>query len=919
VIATKRISAAVAGLSLLALVLLRLCPVFHPVLIPLRLVPAFSLFLFLPGFILLNWLLPEMVHSFVEAIPLALAASLAFWAPVLFVMLVLAVSPAILLLVALLALLMLFVAYLVLASNADERDIRLAPAGRGFWIVWFGMALACALVIYKGSFLHNDPTRFHLQIMRRVVDGTHLSLGYVAGRSVASSRSYIFPLWHIVEALISMLAGIEPAHIWYYEPSLLVPTTMLAIYLLTKALFKSEPIASLSTPVYLLASFYSVPPFSLWSFSSYPGEMNLRVFLPVVLAVLVHYLQDQSSRVWVLGGAVFVLGFAMGAIHASELLYMLAWLVVFLATYPLLIGWNRPVLMRAAVIVLIFVLSFVVVFWFADTWLDPDHDLSYFETIRRDNEDRAPRGYESCMDVTPPCSVATATALFPLLLAIGRKRIPLAVAFLFAWLITPPLLRLEPHILSVAMQVIPHLWAMCRRVEFLVCVPIITTTITALLSLLDRRVAHLGVLMVRRMSARARWVGFVGICTTGALLVWLITRCQFLKDWVLRDSLRLSPPPFFAYLAFVVSLVMLARFRSARGGPPGKISRAWRAEVELRHPSRMVMVVAACLASLAIPGLFWLEPLKGQPLLESDMNTEAMAARFLEGSAAVAWDPRFINFLRNHTTEDAMIWSESEYHSWLIQVYVNRRAPEPHWLNNRIEKLRQRDPTYVVFFRPSAPSNDMDDLIYLSRAFRADGGLFEQVYESAQVTLFRMSPTSQRITELQLNHVLAGNAYFVGEEWDKATARYKAALALDPDDPLAHLGLGRAYQARGEMEKAIAELERAMAASQEDAGPQSQFYLGQVYFYLGEAYASSEEMVETDSQTHLQEAAEAYRRSEVYRRPWALNWENTAAGERLVETCEKLEDWCQQAGIFDDVVAHFEKAAESNPSSLSEK
>ena len=59
VIATKRISAAVAGLSLLALVLLRLCPVFHPILIPLRVAPAFVLFLFLPGFILLNWLLPE--------------------------------------------------------------------------------------------------------------------------------------------------------------------------------------------------------------------------------------------------------------------------------------------------------------------------------------------------------------------------------------------------------------------------------------------------------------------------------------------------------------------------------------------------------------------------------------------------------------------------------------------------------------------------------------------------------------------------------------------------------------------------------------------------------------------------------------------------------------------------------------------
>ena len=217
VIATKRISAAVAGLSLLALVLLRLCPVFHPILIPLRLVPAFGLFLFLPGFILLNWLLPEMVQSCVETVPLALGVSLVFWAPVFLVMLTLAVSSAILLLVALLALLALFVAYLILASGVDERDIRLAPTGREFWIVWCGVALTCALMIYTGGHLGNDAVRFHLPAMRRVVDGTRLSREYVTGGSIASSRSYIFPLWHIVAALISMLAGVEPAHAWYRE------------------------------------------------------------------------------------------------------------------------------------------------------------------------------------------------------------------------------------------------------------------------------------------------------------------------------------------------------------------------------------------------------------------------------------------------------------------------------------------------------------------------------------------------------------------------------------------------------------------------------------------------------------------------------------------------------------------------------
>ena len=900
VIATKRISAAVAGLSLLALVLLRLCPVFHPILIPMRLVPAFVLFLFLPGFILLNWLLPEMVQSFVETVPLAFGVSLAFWAPVIFGMLVLAVSPTMLLLVVLLALLVLFVAYLILASNVDEREIRLAPTGREFWLVWCGMALTWALMIGKGANLFSGVVRKHLPIMRRVVDGTHLSLGYVTGSAEFwGLRSYIFPLWHIVGALISLLAGIEPVHVSYYESSLLVPISVLGIYLLAQVLFKNNPIACLSTPVYLLISFYSHGgrPFRRWLCISYPRDMNWLVFLPVVLTVLVHYLRCQSSRVWTLGGAVFALGFVMGTIHASDIFFMLAWLVIFLVTYPILVGWNWQVLVRAAGIVLIFALSFVVVFWFADTWLAPDHDLSYLGTVQQDNESAArPSGYGSYVDIAFPYLVLPAMALFPLLLAIGPETIPFAIAFMFAGLIAPHLLHLEPHILSVAMQVIPNFQRLSHMVPFHASVLIITATVGALRPLLDRRIVHPGVLMVRRTSVWTRRAGFLAICTTGALAIWVITRCQFLKDYVLRERLELSPLFFFAYLALVASLAMWTRFRLAKSDPLGMVSRAQTAETELRYPLLTVTVIVTCLVLLAIPGLSWLQPIKGPPLLESNMNTEAMSSRFF--GAVEWWDPELINFLRDHTPEDAVIYSERKV-SQLIPSYVNRRSWQVNWADiERVEKLRLRVPTYVVLARPSsAPPTDMNDLLHLSRAFRADGGLFERVYESAQVMLFRMSPASQGTAELQLNHVLAANAHFVEEEWDKAIAEYEVALTLDPDDPLAHLGLGQVYQAQGEMEKAIAELEQA-AASPEDAS---------LHFYLGQAYASLAEMAEANGQIYLQRAAEAYGRSV------ALNWENTAAGERLAEMRGKLGDWCQQAGIFDEVVVHFEKAVESDP------
>ncbi len=940
VIARKRISAAVAGLILLTLALLRSCPVFHPILIPLRLVPAFVLFLFLPGFMLLNWLLPEMVKSFVETIPLALGVSLAFWAPVLLVMLMLAVSPTTLLLVALLALLVLFVAYLILASNVDEREIHLSPAGRGFWIVWCGMALTCALMIYIGGRLSGHAAGMHLHILRRVVDGTRLSRGYVAGGSITDSRCYIFPLLHIVDALISMLAGVEPAHAWYYGPALLEPTSLLTIYLLAKALFKSDFTASLSTPAYLLTSFYFLHDGGVrcWNCTTEARFMNMLILLPATLTLLVHYLRCQSSRVWALGGVVFVLGCVMGAIHACQLFFMLAWLVVFPATYLLLIGWNRQVLVRAVGIVLVFALFLVLLLWLVHVWL-PDHNWSYFNTIQRDNVLFAPDEYGSYMDdIRPLYLMAGAIALFPLLLAVGRRTLPLVVAFVFAGLIAPPLLRLEPHILSVAMQVIPSFWRMHEQVQFFVSVLIVTATISALLPLLDRRVVHPGVLMARRMSTRARWGGFLGTCATGALLVWLIIRWQFLKDFILYKELKLSPLPFFAYLALVGFLAVLARFRLARDGPRGVVSRVWSTEAERRYPLPTVTVAAACLVFLTIPGLFWLPPIhgyqitKGQPLLESDLNTEAVAARF-HGTGLLAppsaegwWDPGLINFLRDHTTEDAVIWG-FWLSSRLVPVYVNRRfignsqRGGANWADvGKVENLRQPEPTYVLLARPFAPSTDMNDLIYLNQAFRAGGELFEPVYESARVALFRLGPTSQGTAELQLNHVLAGNVYSVEEEWGKAIAEYEAALALDSDDTLAHLGLGRAYQAQGKMakviaelvskgarqwtdqaqdkmEKAIAELERAVAASPEDEW---------AHFYLGQAYAELAEVAEDSAHAHLQKAAEAYRRS------WALG-ENAAAGERLAETCENLEEWCQQSGVLDEVVAHFEKEVELDP------
>jgi tetratricopeptide (TPR) repeat protein len=69
-------------------------------------------------------------------------------------------------------------------------------------------------------------------------------------------------------------------------------------------------------------------------------------------------------------------------------------------------------------------------------------------------------------------------------------------------------------------------------------------------------------------------------------------------------------------------------------------------------------------------------------------------------------------------------------------------------------------------------------------------------------------------------------------EWAKARDQFDAALKVDPEDPLAHAGLGRAMAGLGELKTARAELEIALAGAGQDASVL--FEYGSVLRRLGE-------------------------------------------------------------------------------------
>jgi len=911
-LSSKRTSIVMAGSSVLALSVLRLCPLFHPVLVPLRIVPAFCILLVLPGYILLNWLLPNLVHSCIEAVPLAVGASVAFWGPLFVLVMFVSASPAALVNVVLLAVLVLFVSYVLFAEGVDERDTPLAPPLRDAWILWLGIALTAGLMMYKGGFLGSDGPRFHLATVRRIVDGTRLSLEYVTGAKFRPS-SYAFPLWHVAEAVISVLSGVEPAHVWYYGPAILVPVSVLAIRGLVKGLFGSQIAANLAVPVYILSTLYyhhrhgySSEAFLPWNTINWPGGLNQLILLPVTLTVLVDYLRRKEWRTWVPGVAVLALGLSMGAIHSSQLFFLLAWLLVFVVAYPVIAGWDGTLLAKSVAVLLVFGLVLLGAFWAVNAWLAPEGDLSFVETVRNDNDVEASHYAESYgfswspMGVFPVYPVLGAAVLLPLLLVVGAGAVPVGGGVAVAGLISAPLIYLEPPVLSAAKSLIPNLSRLYYQVPFLASILTLAGVAGWLVPRLERWVGQVAVPAVKRMSAWARWLGFSSVLVLGALLVLVAGRCESLGDYVRVEQIELSSTAFFLWLAAVAILTVTGRLLARKGHRRDRTWLAWMPNAE--HPTRTLGVVVACSILLAIPGLLAYKPLVGQPLLSSDMNEEV--SRFF-GSAWVQqwWDPGLIAFLGEHTEEDAIVWSEVRPRQ-IIPVYVNRRCKEVNWTQiDGVSELRETSPTYILLKRPQGYSGDMSRVVYLSNAFRTDVGLFTRVYESDRVALIRMNPTALEPTESQLDRVLAANAHFVREEWGEASIEYEAAVSLDPSDPLARLGLGRAYIAQGEHGMGLAQLDEAVALRPEDTW---------LHFYLAQAHAERFEAGGVNRSLHLQSAATSYARS--------LAWDsgNVSAAEELLKTCELLGDWCQQGGVlhegsFDGLVDRLEEMARSTP------
>jgi hypothetical protein len=233
-------------------------------------------------------------------------------------------------------------------------SLRFSPWSLG--VVALGAAIGIALWWIAG---YDNDAFFHLARVRKLLAFDSLSL-----RSVDEFRDgglhpgYAFPLWHGALALISKLAGVDPAAVVVHEPSVLLPLSCLVSFEAGAILFRSRwaGVAALLAQVALLG----FAPGHGGSFDSLalPTTASRMLLVPALLALTFAYVREPS---WPLLGSVAAASLAMTLVHPTHAALVATGLVGFLVARALLSG--RDVSRIGAALVATLVPAGAVVLW----------------------------------------------------------------------------------------------------------------------------------------------------------------------------------------------------------------------------------------------------------------------------------------------------------------------------------------------------------------------------------------------------------------------------------------------------------------------------------------------------------------------------------------------------------------------------
>jgi hypothetical protein len=193
----------------------------------------------------------------------------------------------------------------------------------GEWVGWGVLALGAAFAIPLwrfGAALEGDAV-FHLARVRKLATFDDLSLDAIAEFADGGPHpGYAFPLWHGFLALVSRLAGVDPADMILHEAAILVPLALLLAFEAGRALFDSVwgGLAVLAGQVAITA----LAPGDGGAYDSLelPATAARQLIVPTVIALAVLFVRTRKARLIVPLGAAS-LGLAL--VHPTYALFLL--------------------------------------------------------------------------------------------------------------------------------------------------------------------------------------------------------------------------------------------------------------------------------------------------------------------------------------------------------------------------------------------------------------------------------------------------------------------------------------------------------------------------------------------------------------------------------------------------------------------
>jgi hypothetical protein len=210
-------------------------------------------------------------------------------------------------------------------------SLRFSPWSLG--VLALGAAIGVALWWIAG---YDNDAFFHLARVRKLLAFDSLSV-----RSVDEFRDgglhpgYAFPLWHGALALISRLAGVDPAPVVVHEPSVLLPLSCLVSFEAGAVLFRSRW-AGLAALLAQLALVGFAPGHG-GSFDSLalPTTASRMLLVPALLALVFAYVREPSLP---LLGSVTAASLVMTLVHPTHAALVATGLVGFFVARMLLSG-----------------------------------------------------------------------------------------------------------------------------------------------------------------------------------------------------------------------------------------------------------------------------------------------------------------------------------------------------------------------------------------------------------------------------------------------------------------------------------------------------------------------------------------------------------------------------------------------------